>query len=571
MLQHLFTPMATPEPLPQRMGGALPLRVALGQIDTTVGDFAGNARLIREGTAAAKAAGAEVVVFPELCLTGYPPRDLLEVGDFLPRQDAVFRDLTAPAEWSHGIAVIFGFVASHDGPGAGRTNAAAVLQDGQVELAHKILLPNYDVFDERRYFDPGDRPRVVTVKGRRLGLTICEDCWNDKAFWARPRYGRDPVEELAREGVDLLVNLSASPYARGKPLLREQMLGALARRHGVPLVCTNLWGGNDSLLFDGHSLVLDSDGAVLARARGFGDALLLSQAPSLAPLAEPNSPEEDEELLDALAVGVRDYFAKTGFRGALVGLSGGVDSALTACIAVRALGAGRVRGVALPSRYTADISTEDARTLAVNLGVRFDVVSIDGLRRMTLEALQPAVAPAAPKSITEENLQSRLRGTLLMALANQDGELLLNTGNKSELAVGYCTLYGDMNGALSVLGDLSKAQVYRLARAVNGAGPVIPERVLTRAPTAELREGQTDQDTLPPYDALDEILRLFIEERLSEAQIIERGFVPAMVRDVMGKLVRAEYKRRQAAPILRVSERAFGEGWRFPLAQGFWK
>jgi NAD+ synthase (glutamine-hydrolysing) len=317
--------------------------------------------------------------------------------------------------------------------------------------------------------------------------------------------------------------------------------------------------------------VIDREGVVLARARGFGDALLLSDAPTLSPLAEPKSHLEDEELLEALAVGVRDYFAKTGFSGALVGLSGGVDSALTACIAVRALGAEHVRGVALPSRYSADISTEDARTLARNLGMRFDVVSIDALRRLMLDALQPALAPAALKSITEENLQSRLRGTILMALANQDGELLLNTGNKSELAVGYCTLYGDMNGALSVLGDLSKAQVYRLARAVNAAAPVIPERVLTRAPTAELREGQTDQDTLPPYDALDEILRLFIEERLSEAQIIERGFLPEMVKDVMGKLVRAEYKRRQAAPILRVSERAFGEGWRFPLAQGFWK
>jgi NAD+ synthase (glutamine-hydrolysing) len=551
--------------------GSLPLRVALAQIDTTVGDFAGNARLVREATRAAKAAGAEVVVFPELCLTGYPPRDLLEVSDFLPRQDAVFRDLVAPAEWSRGIAVVFGFVASHDGPGAGRTNAAAVVQDGQVEVAHKTLLPNYDVFDERRYFDPGERPRVVKIKGQRVGLTICEDCWNDKAFWTRQRYGRDPVEELAREGVDLLVNLSASPYAREKPLLREQMLGAQARRHGVPLVCTNLWGGNDSLLFDGHSLVLDRDGKVLGRARGFEDALLLSHQPSLAPIAEAGSAAEADELLNALATGVRDYFVKTGFRGAVVGLSGGVDSALTVCIAVRALGAAQVRGVALPSRYTADISTEDARKLASNLGIRFDVMAIDGMRALALNTLGPALAPAAPASLTEENIQSRLRGTLLMALANQGGELLLNTGNKSELAVGYCTLYGDMNGALSVLGDLSKAQVYRLSRAVNREAEIIPERILTRAPTAELRYGQTDQDSLPPYDVLDEILRLFIEERLSEAQILERGFAPELVRDVMGKLVRAEYKRRQAAPILRVSQRAFGEGWRFPLAQGYWR
>jgi NAD+ synthetase len=544
----------------------LPLRVALAQVDTTVGDFSGNARLIREKTAAAKGAGAQLVVFPELCLTGYPPRDLLELGDFLARQDIVFRDLVAPAEWSRGIAVVFGFVASLDGPGAGRANAAAVLQDGRVEVAHKVLLPNYDVFDERRYFEPGDRPRVVRIGGARVGLTICEDCWNDKAFWTKPRYGRDPVEELAREGVDLLVNLSASPYARQKPLLREQMLGAHARRHGVPLVCTNLWGGNDSLLFDGHSLMIDREGKAFARAAGFEDALVLSSDPRVHPLAEPGSAVEDQELIDALAVGVRDYFHKTGFQGALVGLSGGVDSALTACIAVRALGAARVRGVALPSRYSADISTEDARELAHNLGIRFDVLSIDELRQLSLRTLEPALAPAAPASLTEENLQSRLRGTLLMALANQGGELLLNTGNKSELAVGYCTLYGDMNGALSVLGDLLKAQVYRLARAFNRESALIPERILTRAPTAELRFGQTDQDSLPPYDVLDEILRLFIEARLSEQQIVERGFEAPVVRDVLGKLVRAEYKRRQAAPILRVSERAFGEGWRFPLA-----
>jgi NAD+ synthase (glutamine-hydrolysing) len=550
---------------------ALPLRVALGQINTTVGDLEGNARLVRETTVAARAAGAELVVFPELCLAGYPPRDLLELGDFVADQEAVFRDLVAPAEWSRGIAVIFGFVSSHAGSGVGRTNAAAVVQDGKVEVGHKVLLPNYDVFDEHRYFDPGDHPRVVMVKGKRVGLTICEDCWNDKAFWARPRYGRDPVEELAREGVDFLINLSASPYALRKPLLREQMLGALARRHGLPLAYANLWGGNDSLLFDGHSSIYDRQGRVVARAAAFGNDLVLSSQASVAPLADPGSAREEDELLDGLAHGIRDYFRKTGFREALVGLSGGIDSALTACIAARALGPGNVRGVALPARYTADISTEDASTLARNLGIRFDVVPIEGLRQQALEALRPALAPEAPVSLTEENLQSRLRGTLLMALANQGGGLLLNTGNKSELAVGYCTLYGDMNGALSVLGDLSKAAVYRLARAVNRGAPVIPERVLTRPPTAELRYGQTDQESLPPYDVLDEILRLYIEERMSQSQIVERGFAPGVVHEVMSKLVRAEYKRRQAPPILRVSERAFGEGWRFPLAQAYWK
>ncbi len=550
---------------------SLPLRVALGQINTTVGDLEGNARLLREATVAAKAGGAELVVFPELCLTGYPPRDLLELGDFLARQDAVFQALVVPAEWSRGVAVIFGFVDRHGGAGIGRTNAAVVVQGGRVEVAHKVLLPNYDVFDERRYFDAGERPRAVTVQGKRVGLTICEDCWNDKAFWARPRYGRDPVEELANEGIDLLVNLSASPYALRKPLLREQMLGALARRHQLPLVYANLWGGNDSLLFDGHSSIYDRDGQVLARAGAFADALVQSARPSVTPLAEPGSTAEDEELLEALAVGVRDYFRKTGFRQALVGLSGGVDSALTVCIAVRALGPAHVRGVALPARYTADISTEDASALAQKLGIRLDILPIDALRQQMLEVLRPALVPESLASLTEENLQSRLRGVLLMALANQSGGLLLNTGNKSELAVGYSTLYGDMNGALSVLGDLSKATVYRLSRAINRGGPIIPERILTRPPTAELRYGQTDQETLPPYDLLDEILRLYIEERLTEGQIVERGFAPEIVHDVMGKLVRAEYKRRQAPPILRVSERAFGEGWRFPLAQRYWK
>jgi NAD+ synthase (glutamine-hydrolysing) len=554
--------------LPAKRKGMLPLRTALAQVDLTVGAIEENARQVREQTLRAKAAGAQLVVFPELTLSGYPPRDLLLYPGFVLRCERALADLAVPAEWSHGIAVVLGSPLPYAGPGQGLHNAAVVLQDGQMDVAHKVLLPTYDVFDEGRYFDPGAGPLRVDIAGQRVGVVICEDVWNDKAYWQHQRYPRDPVEELAHAGLDLLVTLNASPYAVGKPRRREDMLVALARRHRLPIAYVNLVGGNDALLFDGHSTLVEADGVVRARAPAFAPALLLDDGRPVTPLAAAGSAEEAEQMLDGLALGVRDYLAKTGFKGALVGLSGGIDSALTVAIAVRALGPAAVRGIALPTRYNADISELDARALAEQLGIRYEVLPIERLRTLFLDELAPHLH-GGNRTIAEENLQSRLRGTALMALSNESGELLLNTGNKSELAMGYCTLYGDMNGALAVIGDLSKTEVYRLARQVNHARAIIPPRTFERPPSAELRENQRDQDSLPPYDVLDEVLRLAVEEHQTLEAIVARGFAPALVRDVLHKLVRSEYKRRQAAPILRVSEQAFGEGWRFPIAQGF--
>jgi NAD+ synthase (glutamine-hydrolysing) len=571
-----------------------PLRVALAQVDLTVGAVEANAQRVRAETERAKALGAEVIVFPELTLSGYPPRDLLTLPGFVAHCERALAELAAPAEWSKGIAVIVGTPLSHRGPGHGLHNAAAVLQDGKVAVAHKLLLPTYDVFDEGRYFDPGEAPQMVEVSGVRVGLAICEDVWNDKSVPGRRLYPRDPLDELARDGAQLLLVPNASPYAIGKPRRREELLGRAARHHRVPIAYVNLVGGNDGLLFDGRSVFIDAGGQTVSRAPPWQEELALSPGKSDPvagpPLAEPGSDAEADEILDGLALGVRDYLRKTGFSSALVGLSGGVDSALTAAIAVRALGPAAVRGVALPSRYNAEMSQEDARRLAENLGLRFEVMPIERLRSVFLEEVSPHFSSAglraggpgsaglraggpsnlsSARMLAEENLQSRIRGTALMALSNQSGEILLNTGNKSELAVGYCTLYGDMNGALAVIGDLLKTEVYRLARRLNHEREVIPARTLERPPTAELRDGQLDQDTLPPYDILDGILRLAIDERRGHHEIEARGFSPALVADVLRRLVQSEYKRRQAAPVLRVTERAFGEGWRFPIAQGF--
>ena len=555
-----------------------PLRVALAQVDLTVGAVEANSQRVRNETRRAKAQGAQVVVFPELTLSGYPPRDLLTLPGFVARCEQALTELAAPAEWSAGIAVVVGAPLPHHNPGHGLHNAAAVLQDGKVTIAHKLLLPTYDVFDEGRYFDPGQAPQMVEIAGVRVGLAICEDVWNDKSGAGPRLYPRDPLEELARDGAQLLLVPNASPYAIGKPRRREELLAAAARHHRIPIAYVNLVGGNDGLLFDGRSVFIDAGGRTLRRAPAWEEALtLVAPAAPVAPasspesLAEAGSPAEADEILAGLALGVRDYLRKTGFSRALVGLSGGVDSALTAAIAVRALGPETVRGVAMPSRYNAGMSEEDARRLAENLGMRFEVLPIERLRSVFLEEVSPhfdAHASPGGRMLAEENLQSRLRGSTLMALSNESGEILLNTGNKSELAVGYCTLYGDMNGALAVIGDLLKTEVYRLARSLNRDREVIPARTLERPPTAELREGQLDQDLLPPYDILDGILRLAIDEQRGRQEIEARGFAPAVVADVLRRLVQSEYKRRQGAPVLRVTERAFGEGWRFPIAQG---
>ena len=583
------------------------MKIALAQIDTTVGAFAENAAAMVQRAREAADAGAQLVVFPELTLCGYPPKDLLALGEFVQRQLATLDQLAADPVFGR-IPGLVGFAEPHRGEGAGLFNACALLRDGKIAaLGRKSLLPTYDVFDEARYFDPSPEVTVVEVAGVRVGLSICEDLWNDKLFWQKPRYARDPAEELARQGAQLLVNLSASPYALGKAHVRRDMMAAAARRHGMPIALCNLVGGNDSLVFDGRSLGVSARGEIVVEAPGFEERLVFAElSPKPAPAAAPRStaplgrekpdpargrvlpPKPDAgalavvaayeldlsdagcaELAAALTLGIRDYARKTGFRTAVLGLSGGVDSALTAVLAARALGPGQVTAIAMPSRYTASMSNEDAAVLSERLGIGFHTIAIEPIFRSYLAALEP-IFRGRKADVTEENLQARIRGTLLMAYSNKTGALLLSTGNKSELATGFSTLYGDMAGGLAPIGDLSKTAVYALARWWNGQGrEVIPERILTRPPSAELRENQTDQDTLPPYDDLDRVLRGHVEEHLGVGELTERGIPEDLARRVLKLVVSSEYKRRQAAPVLRVTARAFGEGWRFPIAHAY--
>jgi len=573
------------------------VKIALAQIDTTVGAFEQNAARVLEQVKRSAERGAELVVFPELTLCGYPPKDLLELGEFVDRCRATLEELARNEIFARVPAVV-GFPERHGGPGAGLYNAAALLHGrGVTATVRKVLLPTYDVFDEGRYFDPSpESGALVTVAGVRVGISICEDLWNDKQFWKQPRYLRDPIEELAGRGAEMIVNISASPYAVGKPQIRRRMLASAARRHGLPIAMCNLVGGNDSLIFDGCSLLVRASGEVQAEAAAFREELIIQDLepgarpsparPRAATVSDQSAEaaagalaavagfEEDfsdatcRELADALTLGIRDYTLKTGFRSAVLGLSGGIDSALTAVLAARALGPGNVTTIAMPSRYTASMSNEDAEVLARRLGVHFHAIAIEGIFQGYLSALAPVFAGRKP-DVTEENLQARIRGTLLMAFSNKTGALLLSTGNKSELATGFCTLYGDMVGGLAAIGDLSKTAVYALSRWFNREGEVIPARILSRPPTAELRENQTDQDTLPPYEDLDRVLRAHIEEHLGARRLIERGFPEDLARRVLKLVVQSEYKRRQAAPALRVTARAFGEGWRFPIAHAY--
>ena len=566
------------QPVPTR-------RTALAQVNTTVGDFAGNAARVRAATALARSAGATLVIFPELALSGYPPRDFLDMPEFLERASRTLRELAEPAEWSRGLALVVGFPEAAAGaPPPGVYNAAALIEGGRVTaVGRKSLLPTYDVFDETRYFLPA---REVTAAdapaaGARLGLSICEDIWNDKRFWQTPRYERDPIAELVHGGAGLVVNISASPYGLGKPALRERMVGAAAARQGVPIAYVNQVGGNDALVFDGGSMLLGRDGRLLARAPLFEEAVVVAGgdggspqvlrfpgAPLLPPGDGPDA--EADEVYRALVLGLRDYARKCGFRSAVIGLSGGIDSALTAALAADALGPRNVFGVAMPSRYSSMHSREDAAALARNLGLRFREIMIEPMHAAYLGQLEGALGHPLC-DLAAQNVQARVRGQILMALSNEEGSLCLSTGNKSELAVGYCTLYGDMAGGLAVIGDVPKTLVYRVARAANArAGrELIPERTFTKPPSAELKPDQTDQDTLPPYAELDDILAAYIEDRMSPDAIVARGHAPETVRRVLRMVINSEYKRRQAAPVLKVSAKAFGEGRRLPIAHGF--
>ena len=571
------------------------MKLALAQINPTVGDLQGNTDRVFDFARRADAQGADLVVFPELCLSGYPPRDLVNVTAFLEDGEKQLRCL---AEKTRGLraGLIVGYAGFDLTSDPQQTselrqagNCAAYLADGAVVFRQqKMLLPTYDVFDDQRHFSPATEQAVCTVEGRRIGITICEDAWNDKQFWKPPLYvrnpverrlyARDPVEELAAKGIDLLVNISASPYHMYKRGLRLEMIRAAARRHEVPIAMVNQVGGNDHLVFDGSSFAVDAAGETAARADSFQEDLVFWETEEQCraeglrgkPWPAANSADEHEAVYDALVLGARDYVRKCGFGKAIVGLSGGIDSALTVVIAADALGAENVTGVAMPGPYSSAGSVIDARRTAQKLGIRFEVLDIGGVYRC-FESLLAGLFQGTEPNVAEENLQARLRGNALMTLSNKFGGMVLTTGNKSELAVGYCTLYGDMCGGLAVISDVPKTLVYRLARVANKRRPgAISESVLTKPPSAELRPDQKDTDSLPPYEVLDPILQLYVEENCEAAKIAERLGLPLdLVTGVTRKVDRNEYKRQQAAPGLRVTSKAFGIGRRFPIAQRF--
>jgi NAD+ synthase/NAD+ synthase (glutamine-hydrolysing) len=549
------------------------MKIALAQINPTIGDFDGNCRRIIDAALAAAKAGAALTVFSEMCVMGYPARDLLEKPAFLQAQSRAIETLRVALK---DTRVIVGVVLPRD-DSDGKTlfNSCVLLSGGRIAATgRKCLLPTYDVFDETRYFAASPAPDLADFAGLKWGLTICEDCWNDKDFWRQRQYASDPVAELARNGAQILLNLSASPFHLGKQPIKEEMLAALARKHRRPLLYVNQVGGNDDLVFDGRSLAFDATGKLVARGPAFAEGVTFVEFEN-GVLSAADAPacalSDVEELHRALVLGTRDYARKCGFKGAVLGLSGGIDSALVGAIAAEAFGPENVVGVAMPSKFNAPESLADARDLAERLGIKFHVVPIEALAAGCKSALSEVFA-GRKEDVTEENLQARIRGALLMAVSNKFGHLLLTTGNKSELATGYCTLYGDMCGGLAVIGDVYKTMVYRLSRHLNDIQPQrppIPESSIVKAPTAELRFDQKDQDTLPPYDILDGILKLTVEEHKSAEEIVARGFDRAVVRKVFGMLDVNEYKRRQAAPALKVTTKAFGTGRRMPIAQRF--
>ena len=544
------------------------MKITIAQLNPIVGDIAGNTARLIETVAGGMAAAPDLFVFPELYLVGYPPRDLLERGWFIERTLAAVEQVRQASAQYPQAGILFGApLPTGETAGKGLRNAAVLAYRGEIIARQpKTLLPTYDVFDEERHFDPARQLGVVPFMGERLGLSICEDAWNDPALWPSGRmYTRDPIAELAAGGATLLINISASPFTMGKEELRYRLISRHARKHGLPFLYVNQVGANDELIFDGGSLAVDRQGECLYAGPTFAEAV---QTLDTEAAGAPGrfAPQDDiAAVYDALVLGTRDYLRKCGFRQAVIGLSGGIDSALTCCIAADALGRANVLGVSMPSPYSSAGSIEDSRQLARNLGVEFHVVPISDIYQAYLGTLRQPFAGRAPDT-TEENIQARIRGNILMAYSNKFGHLVLTTGNKSEVSVGYCTLYGDMCGGLAVISDVPKTMVYTLSAHVNRHGEIIPRAIFEKAPSAELRPNQTDQDTLPPYDILDQILYYYVEEGYSSEQIIAQGFEPATVRWVLKTVARSEYKRKQAAPGLKVTSKAFGVGRRFPIA-----
>jgi NAD+ synthetase len=542
------------------------VKIALAQINPTVGDFTGNIEKIVAASRRAAEQGARLTVFSELAICGYPPADFLEKPSFLARCRRAVDEL-AQATSDLPTAVLAG-VALPAPADAGKpaVNAAVLLDKGTLVLEqHKRLLPFYDVFDEQRYFLRARSQKVVELDGVRLGISICEDAWNDKSFWPRRLYSVDPMEELMGQNPDLHINLSSSPFWHSKREIRQEMLAAIARRDGIPVLMCNQVGGNDSLLFDGSSIAVNAQGEPIAQAASFQEDLVVLDPFNAPPIALPQS-DDTEAAYRALVLGTRDYVRKCGFRKGLIALSGGIDSALVAAIAAESLGPENLLAIGMPSPYSSQGSIDDSRKLAANLGIRFEMIGISDLFKEYTQALGPLFTGLKP-DLTEENIQSRIRGTLMMALSNKFGSLVLTTGNKSEMAVGYCTLYGDMVGALAVIGDLVKTRVYAVCHWINREREIIPGAILEKPPSAELRPDQKDTDSLPPYDVLDPIIEAYVERyETPECIASKHGFPLELVQQVVRLVERSEYKRQQAAPVLKVTSKSFGMGRRFPIA-----
>jgi NAD+ synthase (glutamine-hydrolysing) len=546
------------------------MKIAIAQINPIIGAFKYNFEKMKHFADQAIKLQCDLVVFSELVITGYPPRDLLERRDFVDANLACLEQLLSAIR---GIGVICGFVDKNPaGKGKPLYNAAILFEDGNIiHKVRKELLPTYDIFDERRYFEPGRKNLPCLYKGHNIGLTICEDAWNDKDLFQKRIYAHDPVAKTVQAGADLVINIAASPYYLGHDAFRQNMFTFMAKKYRVPIIFANQVGGNDSILFDGSSSVFGKNGKVTVRASDFAEDVLSFDSKTLQ--ADKDSirnisQSDTESILKALVMGTHNYVTKCGFSKVVIGLSGGIDSALTACIATKALGHENVSVVFMPSPYTSKENFEDTQALAANLGVVLTTIPIEGMFREFLQYLSPAFKDIAP-DITEQNIQARIRGTILMALSNKHGALVLSTGNKSELAVGYCTLYGDMTGGLAVISDIPKTMVYDLAHFINQEKELIPQRIITKAPSAELKPDQMDQDDLPPYDILDAILKEYIEEVKGIEEMVQMGFDRMVVEDVIFRVDRNEYKRHQAAPGLKVTSKAFGYGRRYPLAQRY--
>ncbi|MEH1887141.1 NAD+ synthase [Nostoc sp.] len=552
------------------------MKIAIAQINPTIGDLLLNAQKILEAAQRAASSGARLLLTPELSLCGYPPRDLLLNPSFVEAMGITLQNLAQ--DLPPNLAVLVGTVEpniqAHISGGKTLFNSIVLLENGKIKQAfHKRLLPTYDVFDERRYFEAGLQANYFTLDDIHIGVTICEDLWNDEEFWGKRTYAVNPIADLAILGVDLIVNLSASPYTVGKQQLRETMLKHSAVRFQQPIIYANQVGGNDDLIFDGRSFALNRQGETISRARGFDSDLLVvefdeTQRDLQLSSVEPIYESEDEEIWQALVLGVRDYARKCRFSKVVLGLSGGIDSAIVAAIATAALGKENVLGVLMPSPYSSEHSISDAVALAENLGIKTNLLPIGELMQGFDRTLGDLFA-GTEFGLAEENIQSRIRGNLLMAIANKFGYLLLSTGNKSEMAVGYCTLYGDMNGGLAVIADVPKTRVYSLCQWLNRNNEIIPQNVLTKAPSAELKPGQVDRDSLPPYEILDDILQRLVHNHQSAAQIVAAGHDSVIVDRVIQMVARAEFKRRQAPPGLKITDRAFGTGWRMPIASNW--